>query len=38
MPTFIDELFFLPFIAVIVMNWIQRRQLKEATLFPVRSA
>ena len=35
MPTFLDELFFLPFIAVIVMNWIQRRQLREATLFPV---
>ena len=35
MPTFLDELFFLPFIAVIVMNWIQRRQLKEATLFPL---
>lgn len=35
LPTFLDELFFLPFIAVIVMNWIQRRQLREATLFPV---
>ncbi|MGD9612724.1 MAG: hypothetical protein AB7V22_07455 [Kiritimatiellia bacterium] len=35
LPTFLDELFFLPFIAVIVMNWIQRRQLKEATLLPV---
>lgn len=35
LPNFLDELFFLPFIAVIVMNWIQRRQLKEATLFPV---
>lgn len=35
LPTFLDELFFLPFIAVIVMNWIQRRQIKEATLFPV---
>lgn len=35
LPGFIDELFFLPFIAVIVMNWIQHRQLKEATLFPV---
>lgn len=34
LPTFLDELFFLPFIAVIVMNWIQRRQLREATLFP----
>ena len=30
-----NKFFFLPFIAVIVMNWIQRRQLKEATLFPV---
>ena len=35
LPGFLDELFFLPFIAVIVMNWIQRRQLTEATLFPV---
>ena len=35
LPTFLDELFFLPFIAVIVMNWIQRRQLKEATVFPI---
>jgi hypothetical protein len=35
LPGFIDELFFLPFIAVIVMNWIQRRQLKEATFFPI---
>jgi hypothetical protein len=35
LPGFIDELFFLPFIAVIVMNWIQRRQLQEATLFPL---
>lgn len=35
LPTFLDELFFLPFIAVIVMNWIQRRQLREATAFPV---
>lgn len=35
LPTFIDELFFLPFIAVIAMNWIQRRQLREATVFPV---
>lgn len=35
LPDFIDELFFLPLIAVIVMNWIQRRQLKEATFFPV---
>lgn len=35
LPSFIDELFFLPFIAVIVMNWIQRRQLKEATVFPL---
>ncbi len=35
LPTFIDELFFMPFIAVIAMNWIQRRQLREATLFPV---
>ena len=35
LPDFIDELFFLPLVAVIVMNWIQRRQLKEATLFPL---
>lgn len=35
LPGFIDELFFLPFIAVIVMNWIQRRKLTEATVFPV---
>ncbi|NLX12332.1 MAG: hypothetical protein GXY44_01585, partial [Phycisphaerales bacterium] len=35
LPGFIDEVFFLPFIAVIVMNWIQRRQLREATVFPV---
>lgn len=35
LPGFIDELFFLPFIAVIVMNWIQRRQIKEATFFPL---
>lgn len=35
LPGFLDELFFLPFLAVIVMNWIQRRQLKEATFFPV---
>ncbi len=33
MPGFIDELFFLPLIAVIVMSWIQRQQLKEATIF-----
>ncbi len=35
LPDFIDEMFFLPLIAVIVMNWIQRRQLKEATVFPL---
>jgi hypothetical protein len=35
LPGFIDELFFLPLIAVIVMNWIQRRQLQQATIFPV---
>lgn len=33
-PGSVNKLFFLPFIAVIVMNWIQRRQLKEATIFP----
>ncbi|MDD4341172.1 MAG: hypothetical protein PHO14_02950, partial [Kiritimatiellae bacterium] len=35
LPGFLDELFFLPFLAVIVMNWIQRRQLEEATIFPI---
>lgn len=35
LPGFLDELFFLPFIAVIAMNWVQRRQLKEATFFPL---
>jgi hypothetical protein len=35
LPNFIDELFFMPLLAVIVMNWIQRRQLREATLFPL---
>lgn len=35
LPGFLDELFFLPLIAVIVMNWIQRRQLREATAFPL---
>ena len=35
LPDFIDELFCLPLIAVIAMNWIQRRQLKEATMFPL---
>ncbi len=34
LPGFVDELFFLPFIAVIVMNWIQRRKLDGATIFP----
>lgn len=35
LPGFVDELFFLPLIAVIVMHWIQRHQLREATLFPL---
>jgi len=35
LPGFIDELFFLPLIAVIVMNWIQRRQVNQATFFPL---
>ena len=35
LPGFLDELFFLPLIAVIVMNWIQRRQIREATVFPL---
>jgi Na+-transporting methylmalonyl-CoA/oxaloacetate decarboxylase gamma subunit len=30
-----NKYFFIPFLAVIVMNWIQRRQLKEATVFPL---
>lgn len=34
-PGFLDDLFYMPLIAVIIMNWIQRRQLREATLFPV---
>ena len=34
-PSFLDELFFLPFIAVIVMNWIQRKQVREASFFPL---
>lgn len=35
LPGGLNKFFFLPFIAVIVMNWIQRRQLKEATIFPL---
>ena len=35
LPGGLNKVFFLPFIAVIVMNWIQHRQLKEATLFPL---
>ncbi len=35
LPGFIDELFFMLMLAVIVMNWIQRRQLKETTWFPL---
>ena len=34
-PGGLNKFFFIPFIAVIVMNWIQRRQLKEATVFPL---
>ncbi len=30
-----NKYFFVPFLAVIVMNWIQRRQLKESTIFPL---
>ncbi len=30
-----NKYFFLPLIAVIAMNWIQRRQLDQATLFPM---
>lgn len=33
-PGGMNKLFFIPFIAVIVMNWIQRRRLSEATFFP----
>jgi hypothetical protein len=33
LPSFIDELFFAPLLAVIVMYWIQRRQLKGISLF-----
>lgn len=35
LPGFLDELFFIPFIAVIVMNWIQRRKLTGGGWFPV---
>lgn len=35
LPDFLDELFFLPPLAVIAMNWIQRRQVKQATMFPL---
>ena len=33
-PGGLNKLFFIPFLAVIVMSWIQRRRLEEATLFP----
>ena len=35
LPSFLDELFFIPFIAVIVMNWIQRRQVQGGGWFPL---
>lgn len=35
LPGFIDELFFVPFIAVIVMNLIQGRTVKEGNWFPL---
>lgn len=35
LPGFIDELFFLPFIAVMIMNWIQRRSIQGGTWFPI---
>ncbi len=34
-PGGLNKFFFIPFIALIVMNWIQHRHLKEATLFPL---
>ena len=33
-PGGMNKLFFIPFLAVIVMNWIQRRRLEQATIFP----
>ena len=33
-PGFLDELFFIPFIAVIVMNWIQRRHVRGGIWYP----
>lgn len=35
LPGFIDELFFIPFIAVIVMNWIQRSEMPDGLWFPM---
>lgn len=34
-PGGLNKFFFIPLIAVIIMNWIQRRQLREATFFPI---
>lgn len=33
LPEFMDELFFIPLVAVIVMNWINGRQIKEGIWF-----
>lgn len=35
LPGFMDELFFVPFIAVIVMSWIQRSEMPDGMWFPV---
>lgn len=35
LPGFIDELFFVPFIAVIVMSWIQRNEFPSGLWFPM---
>lgn len=34
LPSFLDELFFIPLVAVIVMQWIQGRQVKEILWYP----
>lgn len=35
LPSFLDELFFIPFIAVIVMSWIQRGDMPGGIWFPM---
>lgn len=35
LPGFLDELFFIPFVAVIVMSWIQRSEIPGGLWFPV---